>query len=199
MRVGLTGGIASGKSTTAQLLRSWGAEVIDSDQLAHDAIAPGQPAYREIIEHFGQSVLDADGRINRPRLGEIVFADDAQRATLNQIVHPRVREQWQRRVQEIEAISPGAVSVAMIPLLYETNIESAFHAVVVVGSGSETQHARLRTRGLSDSQIVARVRSQLPISTKMDRADFVVWNEYSLAILEEQTRMVWRNLATSPN
>jgi dephospho-CoA kinase len=199
MRVGLTGGIASGKSTTAHLLQAWGAHVIDSDQLAHDAIAPGQPAHREIVEHFGNAVLNPDGTINRPRLGEIVFADDAQRARLNQIVHPRVRAQWQKQTEAIEATSPHAFAVAMIPLLYETQVESAFDTVLAVGCSPETQRARLRSRGLQDEQIAARLRSQLPAATKMDRADFVIWNDYSLAILEQQTRMVWHSLSTLAN
>jgi dephospho-CoA kinase len=196
MKVGLTGGIASGKTTTARWLRQWGAEVIDSDELAHAAIAPGQPAHAAIVEQFGKQVLQADGAIDRQRLGEIVFADDEQRERLNRIVHPRVRAEWQRRSAQIEAASPQTVVVAMIPLLYETGVERAFEAVLVVGCRPETQAQRLRSRGLTERQIEARLRAQLPVAARMEPADFVIWNEFSLAILEQQTRMVWQTLST---
>src|ERR1051325_11302850 len=122
MRVGLTGGIASGKTTTANILRALGAAVIDSDELAHEAIVPGQPAYREIVEQFGTSILDAEGRIDRHKLGEIVFNDDIQRKKLNAIVHPRVRAEWQKRSMAVESGPVPRLAMAMIPLLYETNL-----------------------------------------------------------------------------
>ena len=100
MKVGLTGGIASGKNCTATLWQQWGAEVIDSDQLAHQAMGPGLPAYQEVVGHFGPGVLKSNGTIDRRKLGDIVFGDERQRETLNRIVHPRVREQWRRRVAE---------------------------------------------------------------------------------------------------
>ena len=195
MKLGLTGGIASGKSTTADFLRAWGAEVIDTDQLAHEAMVPGQPAYEEIVAHFGRGILNADGTIDRQRLGEIVFRNESERERLNQIVHPRVREQWKRRTAEVEASSERAVVVAMIPLLYETKVEKTFDTVLVVGCRRETQVRRMQQRGLNDDQIEARLRSQLPLSTKMEQANFVVWNEYSVAILDEQSRMVWNQIS----
>lgn len=197
MKLGLTGGIASGKSTTANLLRAWGAEVIDSDQLAHEAMAPGQPAHDQIVAHFGRAILNADGTINRQQLGEIVFRSDAERGCLNRIVHPRVREEWKRRTAEAVASSKETVVVAMIPLLYETKVESSFDAVLVVGCRRETQARRMRERGLREDQVGTWLRSQLPLPMKMERADFAVWNEYSLAILEEQTRMVWNQLSVN--
>jgi len=199
MKVGLTGGIGSGKSTIAGFLRNWGAEVIDSDQVARAVVDPGQPAYADIVREFGSHILNADGAIDRGRLGELVFNDDARREKLNQIVHPRVRERWQARAAELESRSPATVVVTMIPLLYETAAEGEFDAVLVVACSPEAQSARLRARGLNDEQIRARVRAQLPTPVKMERADFVIWNDYSLDNLEEQARMVWRELSTSAN
>lgn len=175
-------------------MRAWGAEVIDSDQLAHEAMAPGKPAHREISEHFGSRALNPDGTINRQQLGEIVFRDRSERERLNQIVHPRVREQWKRRMVEAAGSSGQSIIIAMIPLLYETSVEDAFDAVLVVGCQRETQVGRMMDRGLNMDQIEVRLQSQLPLGSKVEKADFVIWNEYPVAILEEQTRMVWTKL-----
>lgn len=200
MKVGLTGGIASGKSATASLWRQWGTEIIDSDEIARQVVEPGQPAHREVVDYFGTGVLRADGKIDRAKLGEIVFGDAREREKLNQIVHPRVREQWKRRVSAFEATpvagrgSPGIV--AMIPLLYETNAQAGFDSVVVVACRVETQRTRLESRGLTDAQATARIGSQMSLTAKMEKADFVIWNEYSLDLLEAQARAVWRKLFT---
>lgn len=199
MKLGLTGGIASGKTTAARMLQSWGASLVDSDELAHQAVAPGQPAYDQIVKHFGRGILRKDGTIDRSRLGEIVFRDAQERERLNQIVHPSVRQQWHKRLREFEAERGGSnrfqAVIAMIPLLYETKAEAEFDAVIVVGCRPETQLARLKGRGLTDHQCQARLDAQMPIHEKMQRADFVIWNEYSLAILEQQTRMIWSSLS----
>lgn len=196
--MGLTGGIASGKSVTASLWRQWGAEVIDSDEIARQVVEPGQPAHREVVAHFGPGMVKGDGTIDRAKLGEIVFGDARERERLNQIVHPRVRAQWKRRVAAFEA-TPAAerrspAIVAMIPLLYETNVQTEFDSVVVVACQLGTQRARLASRGLTDAQATARIGSQMSLVAKMDKADFVIWNEYSLDLLEAQARAVWRKL-----
>ena len=176
--------IATGKSAVAELWRARGATVVDTDALAHAALEPGTETYRQIVAEFGRGILRPDGRVNRPALGEIVFNDAAQRAKLNALVHPVVRAQWQ-----------GAqADVVMIPLLYEVGAEKEFDAVVVVGCSEATQLARLAAKGLTEPQARARIAAQWPVAQKMDRGDFVIWNDGSRAILARQAEVIWSKL-----
>ncbi len=157
-RVGLTGGVASGKSTVAAMLAELGAVVIDADLLAREVVAPGTPGLAEVVAAFGPGVLTDDGRLDRPAVGSLVFSDPDARRRLEAIIHPRVRA----RAAELEAASPpDAIVVHDIPLLVETGQQAAFDAVIVVDVPVETQIARMTTlRGLSREEAEARVAAQ---------------------------------------
>ncbi|HQA30550.1 MAG TPA: dephospho-CoA kinase, partial [Propioniciclava tarda] len=157
-RIGLTGGIASGKSAVAELLRAKGAVIVDADVLAREVVEPGTPALAAIVDRFGRGVLLPDGRLDRARLGQLVFSDADARADLNAIVHPAVR----RRAAELEADAPaGSVVVHAIPLLVETGQAASFDMVVVVDADPTIQVDRLRARnGLSRADAEARLAAQ---------------------------------------
>ncbi len=191
-RIGLTGGIAAGKSSVAELWRAHGATVIDSDLLAHRALEPATATYREIVQTFGPAIVNADRTINRRQLGDIVFADAARRQELNAIVHPIVRAEWQRGL----AATTG-IAVVGIPLLFEVGAEKEFDCVVVVGCSETTQLARLAVNGLTEAQARARIRAQLPLPVKMDRGDFVIWNDGSRAVLHRQAEIIWTKIKES--
>ena len=191
-RIGLTGGIAAGKSTVADIWRAAGATVIDSDVLAHRALEPGTATHREIVTTFGAGILNFDGTINRRQLGEIVFADAARRQALNAIVHPVVRAEWQREL----AAATGIVLV-VIPLLFEVGAEKEFDCVVVVGCSEATQLARLAAKGLPVAQARSRIQAQLPLPMKMDRGNFVIWNDGSRAVLHRQAEQIWKKIKES--
>ena len=191
-RIGLTGGIAAGKSSVAELWRAHGATVIDSDLLAHRALEPATATYREIVQTFGPAIVNADRTINRRQLGDIVFADAARRQELNAIVHPIVRAAWRRGL----AAATG-IAVVGIPLLFEVGAEKEFDCVVVVGCSETTQLARLAVNGLTEAQARARIRAQLPLPVKMDRGDLVIWNDGSRAVLHRQAEIIWTKIKES--
>jgi len=190
LKVGLTGGIATGKSTIAALWSARGAVVIESDELARRTLELGTDSYREVVQAFGQSILNNDGTINRTALGDIVFSDAKKRQILNHIVHPRVRQMWSQRLRECAADTGTEVAVVAIPLLYEVGAENEFDQIVAVGCSETTQRARLVSKGLTETQVVARIRAQMPVATKMDRANFVIWNDGSRDVLEQQTEII---------
>ncbi len=197
IKLGLTGGIASGKSTVATRWREAGAAVIDADELAHQTLRPETPTYAAIVKTFGNEILDKNGTINRARLGEIVFANEQKRLVLNQIVHPAVDQMWKAAVGEIERSGQADVVVLSIPLLYEVGVENEFDQVVVVAASEQTQLSRLAAKGLNVTQARARVQAQWPIQKKMDKADFVIWNDGSLAVLAEQADIIWATIKES--
>jgi len=194
LKVGLTGGIATGKSLTLDHWRRAGAAGIDADHLAHQALMPDTPTWAKVVQTFGKGILNRDGTVNRRKLGNIVFADERKRAALNEIVHPAVGRMWARAVETIEREGSAQVVVAAIPLLYEVAAETQFDCVVVVGCSAETQLARLQHKGLTKAQARARIRAQWPLSTKMDRADFVIWNDGALEVLRQQAEIIWATI-----
>lgn len=191
IRVGLTGGIASGKSVVADGLARRGAVVIDADVLAREVVAPGTPGLAAVVERFGPEVL-VDDRLDRARVGAIVFADLQARRDLEAIVHPAVRA----RAAELEqAAASDAVVVHVIPLLVETGQADDFDRVVVVDVDPETQVARLRTRdGLSKSDARARLAAQASRAERRAAADVVLHNLGPIAALEEQIDRLWAEL-----
>lgn len=174
LRVGLTGGIGSGKSTVSALLAARGAVVIDYDLLAREAVAPGSPGLAGIVERFGTSVIGPDGSLDRPRLGSIVFADPAALADLNGITHPEIR----RLVEQAEAAAaPDAVVVHDNPLLIEMGAEASVDVVVVVDVPEEVQVDRLTTiRGMTEADARARMASQASRTQRTGAADLVIDN-----------------------
>ena len=177
--VGLTGGIASGKTTVAARLVEHGAELIDADQIAREVVEPGKPAYRKIVEHFGTEILDAEGFIDRPALGAIVFGDPAKRVLLNELTHPPVIEEIAQRLELLQTFD-GVVLVD-VPLLVESNVDRGYEAIIVVAAKPETQLQRLiELRGMSAEHAQDRIAAQSSVDEKLAVATHVIWNEGSL-------------------
>ncbi|HXJ92954.1 MAG TPA: dephospho-CoA kinase [Terriglobia bacterium] len=172
---GLTGGIASGKSTVAAMLQDLGAKIIDADQLAHELVRAGSPVFAEIVRHFGSKILDATGEINRKTLGEVVFADPAERAALNAILHPAIMTRRKELIARYEAADRNAVVISDAALIYEAHIESYFLKVIVAWCRPEQQLERLIAKtGFSREQAERRINAQMPAEEKRRRADYVV-------------------------
>ena len=187
---GLTGGIGMGKSTAAQILQSRGLAVIDTDDLARQVVHPGAPALAEIYQTFGPAVADATGQLNRKALAEIVFRDPVARANLEAILHPRITALWKAQVQ-LWKDQGQPVAIVVIPLLFETKVESEFAAVICLACSAATQRHRLAARGWSAEQIQARLAAQLPVAEKMQRSQYVVWTEGEVAASAQQlTRII---------
>jgi dephospho-CoA kinase len=195
LNVGLTGGIACGKSTVAGMFRQRGALLIDFDELAHAVQEPDRPAWREIVRRFGPEILKADRTIDRRKLGEIVFADREKLDLLNRLVHPAVFEEWQRRIGEIRGAQPDAVVLSDVPLLIEAGLQPLFDLVLLVYAPPEEQLRRLMLRsGLSREEALQRLASQLPIGEKIPRADIVIPNGGSLEATREAVERAWPEL-----
>lgn len=177
--VGLTGGIASGKSTVAERFVRRGAELIDADDVAREVTRPDTPAYYQIVEHFGSRVIDDDGFIDRAMLGEIVFADPSQRAVLNGITHPPIMDEIANKLELLVAFD--GIVVLDVPLLVEVDAGRRYDAVVVVAAHEHVQIERLvKFRGLGEDEAQQRVAAQAPLEDKLARATHVIWNEDSL-------------------
>lgn len=192
--IGITGGIASGKSTVLRLFGELGARVLSADDLARDVLAKGGPAHREAIERFGEGIVGLDGEIDRPTLGGIVFSDPTARADLNAITHPHIISAMQRGIDDFRSTpqEPGAVLAVEIPLLIECGLEGMVDEVVVVAAEPETQQSRLTSRsGLSAEQARQRIAAQIPIEHKVERADRVIWNNGSLEDLRALVHAAW--------
>ena len=182
---GLTGGAGMGKSTVADMLRDRGWRVVDTDQLARQVVASGQPGLREITAEFGASVLNARGELRREALARLVFSDPAARRRLEALLHPRIRELWQAEAKRWQADGANQ-GVVVIPLLFETGAETELDATMCVACSAATQQTRLRERGWSDEEIAARNRAHWPVEKKMARSTFVLWNEAGLDVLRAQ-------------
>ncbi len=186
-----------GKSMCAAFLASRGIPVADTDLIAREVVAPGQPAVGEIREAFGPDVFDGEGRLDRVRLAKVVFADATARRRLEALLHPRIRAEWQRRATEWQGAGCGLGAI-VIPLLFETDAASLFGAVVCVACSAATQRQRLLQRGWTPAHVEQRLAAQLSIDDKMRRADFVVWTEPPPAVHEEQVRRILRTLLAPP-
>jgi dephospho-CoA kinase len=196
LRVGLTGGLASGKSTVAAFFRELGAFHVDADRIAHELLATGGAAERDVIGRFGARILGADGAIDRKALAAIVFTDPRALADLNALVHPRVRAEISRRIAENESgASPAPVALVDAALLVENGIHHDLDALVVVSCNEETQIARAVARGgLTAGEAAARVGAQAPLAQKLAAADFVIDNEGATHETKRQVRGVWDEL-----
>jgi dephospho-CoA kinase len=195
LRVGLTGGIGSGKSEVSRRLAALGAVVLDADAAAREVVEPGTPGLKRIAETFGPAVLRPDGALDRARLAEIVFADDAARARLNAIVHPLVHEHM--RAAEQAAVRAGGddiVIVHAVPLLAEGGRAGEFDLVIVLDLPSETQVERLAARGMPEEQARARMAAQASREQRLAIADIVIDNSGTLADLDHRVSEVWADL-----
>lgn len=191
IRVGLTGGIGSGKSTVAGVLARLGATVIDSDVLAREVVAPGTPGLAAVADLLGSEVLASDGSLDRAAVAAIVFADPDKRRQLEAIVHPLVR----RRAAQIEAGAPvGGVVVHDIPLLVETNQAQSFDAVIVVDIPDAVQVSRLESRGMSTDEARRRISAQASRDARRAVATYLIDNTGTIDALEDKVADVWRQL-----
>lgn len=185
IRIGLTGGIGMGKSTCAQLLAQRGLVVVDTDELARQVVSPGQPALAEVRAVFGEHIIGIDGQLRRDLLAQRVFEDAAAREQLEAILHPRIRKLWQDRLAACESESAKS-AVVVIPLLFETNAESAFDTVFCVACTADSQWERVRCRGWSREHLAQRRAAQMPVAEKMLRAQRVIWTEGRMELLAMQ-------------
>lgn len=200
LRVGLTGGIGSGKSEVSRRLVARGAVLIDADLLAREVVEPGTPGLAAIVEAFGREVLLADGALDREALdrealGRIVFADPEQRKRLNAIVHPLVGAATTARFEAALAADPAAIVVHDVPLLVESGLGRAYDAVVVVAARPETQlHRLVALRGMTEADARARMAAQASLEDRLAVATHVIWNDVALDELDAQVDEVWRAL-----
>lgn len=195
--LGITGGIATGKSTVLRMLGELGAETLSADDLAREVLARGTEGYRETVERFGNGILTPDGEIDRSALGAIVFTDESARQVLNSITHPRIISAIQHRIDEFRRNppSPNAVLAVEIPLLVECGLEGIVDEVVVVSAEPATQVSRLTTRSrMSVEEARRRLAAQMPIERKIERADRVIRNEGTLEELWEAVRAAWQDI-----
>ncbi|MFE7856398.1 dephospho-CoA kinase [Streptomyces sp. NPDC057403] len=192
LKVGLTGGIGAGKSEVSRLLVECGAVLIDADRIAREVVEPGTPGLAAIVDAFGPDVLTADGTLDRPRLGSIVFADPEKLAVLNSIVHPLVGA----RSRELEeAAAEDAVVVHDVPLLAENGLAGLYDVVIVVDASPETQLDRLvRLRGMTEEDARARMAAQATREKRREIADVVIDNDVPLPELRRRVREVWADL-----
>lgn len=192
--VGLTGGIASGKSHVASLLRDLGAATIDADDVAREVVIPGSIGHSEVVKEFGDSILQPDGAINRERLGSLVFSDPKKRNRLESILHPLIR----KRTQEIISEQTSAVVVYSVPLLVEAAVDYPFDVVITVEAGEENQLARLlRSRGLSEEEALLRISSQTSPDRRIAAANFVIDSSGTKEQTKAQVEKVWDSISQS--
>ncbi|MFF7718519.1 dephospho-CoA kinase [Streptomyces luteogriseus] len=192
LKVGLTGGIGAGKSEVSRLLVACGAVLIDADRIAREVVAPGTPGLASVVEAFGEEILAADGSLDRPRLGAIVFSDAEKLSTLNSIVHPLVGA----RSRELEeAAAKDAVVLHDVPLLTENGLAPLYDLVIVVDAAPETQLDRLvRLRGMTEEDARARMAAQATREERREIADIVIDNDVPLEELERRVKDVWAEL-----
>jgi len=191
--IGLTGGIASGKSTVSEMFRELSIPVIDADVIAREVVEQGKPAYNKIVEVFGAEVLQQDGELDRPRLGSIVFYNEEKRLQLNKIVHPAVREEMNRKKEMY--IKEGMQAVVLdIPLLFESKLTSLVDRVLVVAVKPHTQLERLMKRNnFSEEEATARIQSQMPLEEKVKNADEVINNDGTIMGTKTQLQVILKN------
>lgn len=171
---GLTGGIASGKSSVAGYFQDLGARAIDADRLGHGLIQPASPVFQEVIAKFGEGILDASGAIDRVQLGRVIFADPDRRAELNAILHPRILAKSNEMAAEYLAQNPQGIVVVEAALIYEAHFEDWFSKIIVTWCRPEQQLQRLLAKGLTREDAERRIAAQMPMEEKRQRADYVV-------------------------
>ena len=195
LNIGLTGGIACGKSTVARMFVKNGAHLIDFDRLAHEVQEPEKPAWQKVVDCFGKEILRPDGKIDRVKLGNIVFADKKKLNKLNKIVHPLVYQEWYRRLEKISRKEKHAIILSDIPLLFEGNMQHLFDLTMLVLITPEEQIRRLMARsGVNKEEAEKRLNSQMPIREKNSLADIVIDNRGSISETQKIVNKIWRGL-----
>lgn len=195
LKVGLTGGIATGKSFVLGVLHELGCEVMDADQTAREVVEPGQPAFKEIIANFGNEIVGEDGKLDRPKLGAIIFNNAAQREKLNSIVHPKVFEAQAGWLAEIESRNPQAIVIVDAALMIETGSYQRFDKLIVVYCEPKIQLERLMARNnLTLDEATARISSQMPSSEKLKFANFTINTSFGFEDTRSQVEMLYEQL-----
>ncbi|HID56184.1 TPA: dephospho-CoA kinase [Candidatus Poribacteria bacterium] len=198
--VGLTGGIACGKTTVAKMMQERGAHVIDVDDIGHEMLKRGSPVYEDLVKAFGPEVLDESGDISRRKLGRLVFQNPEMRERLNEIVHPQIIRTSLERARKSAGENPCGIVVLDAPLLFEVGMEREVDVTVVVTADErkqvERQIERWREMGreVDEREALARIRAQMPLKRKIEMADFVIENNGSIEELREKVGRVWRKL-----
>jgi dephospho-CoA kinase len=193
--VGLTGGVASGKTAVSQVLKEEGAYIVDADQIARELVQPHKPAWNELVKAFGKEILQGDEFINRKKLAEKVFGDLKHRKHLNQILHPQIKEEMDRRTKEIGQKDPEAIVVIDAPLLVELGAHRKVDKLIVVTSTPMQQMERLKERdGRSPEEALGIFSAQMPVEEKVKLADFVIRNEGSLEEMKKRAKEVFQEL-----
>ena len=196
LTVGLTGGIGTGKSTVARMFQKLGAPIIDADQIARRVVEPHTPAWQRIVEHFGEKIVQPDGQLKRKLLAEKIFDSDRDRCLLNSIVHPPTVAAIEKRLEQLKSSRPQAVAIVDVPLLFEVEWPFEWDKIIVVFSKQAIQFARLRLKEpkLNQFKFKKRLRSQLPLEEKAQRADWVIDNNGSLSATREQVLAIYQEL-----
>ncbi len=203
LKVGLTGGIAVGKSVVGEMFVAFGAHLVQADQISHSLMRPGEAVYDEVVRHFGREILNADGSVNRAKLAEAAFGSGGKSASrieeLNRIVHPAVIRRQEDWVQEMGRQDPRAVAIVEAALILESGARERFDRLIVVTCGEEQRVARFAARQKIDleaarKEVVRRMAAQLPDDSKIKAADFVIDNSGSLEGTREQVRQVWEKI-----
>ncbi len=195
--VGLTGGVASGKTTVSQVLRQEGAILIDADQIARELVQPRTPAWSELIRVFGKEILEADESINRKKLAAMVFSNHQKRRLLEEILHPQIRNEIDRRVEEIRKKDPEAVVVVDAALLVETGAYRRMDKLIVVTATGAQQMERLRKRtGAAQEEAKGIISSQMALEEKVNVADFIIRNEGTMEETSKKAKEIFQELKT---
>lgn len=195
MIYGLTGGIATGKSTVAKMLRELGAYIIDADQISRQVVEPDQLGAKRIREHFGAELFTIDGNLKRDKLAQIIFQDPNARHQLNSFLHPLIMKEIQKQTDEILKQAPDAVIIWDIPLLFEENLTDFVQKVIVIYVPEEVQRVRLQLRSnLGREEIESRIQSQLSIEEKKSLADYLIDNSGTIQQTKRQVVALWNHL-----
>lgn len=196
--IGLTGNIASGKSTVARMLSNLGAKIIDADRIAREVVEPGKPAWNDIVKTFGSGVLNEDGTINRRKLGEIIFSSERDRKTLNDITHPRIIARIKELVDNYRKEGVSVVIIEAALIVEKGGMHDLIQGLIVVTTDEETQIKRLTERsGISRNEALSRIKSQIPASEKIKHADYVIRNTGSLEQCKASVNSIWREITGS--
>jgi dephospho-CoA kinase len=190
--IGLTGGIATGKSFVSEYLRELGAEIIDADEIARQVVQPGKSALREIVTEFGESVLNADGSLNRKKLGELVFSDPVKLDRLNRITHPYILAEIRMLLKKFRTSNTCRMIVLDAPLLFEVGLDSLVDEVWVVAVDYHTQLKRLMNRdNLTEDEAKCRIAAQMPLDEKVEKAQYIIDNSFSPEETKQQVKRLW--------
>jgi dephospho-CoA kinase len=193
--LGVTGGIATGKTTVASMLEELGAPIIDFDVLARRVVEPNKPAWKDIVAYFGQEILLEDRTLDRKKLSGVVFRDAEKRRKLEGFIHPRTGDEYAEEVNRITAVDPNAIIQAVIPLLFEADMQGMFEKILLVYAPRQTQIERLVLRDKISEEEAARILdAQLPIDEKVGLADFTINNEKGLDRTRKQVEDLWEKL-----